>query len=133
MTFIAVVHVIVAITLIVLVLIQDSKGNGALGMGGVSNSNSILGATGAQTFASKLTVVASIMFAFTCIGLSYYTSMGNKSVIDSLPVAPVTAPESPQTTEPATTQAAPAATTESTATSVDAKAETQPSTGSTTK
>lgn len=129
MTFIAIVHVIVAITLIALVLIQDSKGNGALGMGGVSNSNSILGATGAQTFASKLTVAASILFAVTCLALSYYTSIGNKSVIDSLPVAPVSAPAAPQTTE-ATTNQAP---TPATATPADAKAETQPSTGTTTK
>lgn len=131
MTLIAIVHVIVAITLIALVLIQDSKGNGALGMGGVSNSNSILGATGAQTFASKLTVGASILFAVTCLALSYYTSLGNKSVIDSLPVAPVTAPAAPQATD-ATNNQAPAATQTAT-TPADSKAETQPSTGSTTK
>lgn len=124
MTFIAIVHVIVAITLIALVLIQDSKGNGALGMGGVNNANSILGATGAQTFASKLTVAASILFAVTCLALSYYTSRGNQSVIDSLPVAPVSAPATPAPTEGSANQA-PAPT--------EANTQTQPSTGTTTK
>ncbi|MCX7978505.1 MAG: preprotein translocase subunit SecG, partial [Bdellovibrionaceae bacterium] len=33
-TFIAVVHILVAVILIALVLIQDSKGGGALGIGG---------------------------------------------------------------------------------------------------
>lgn len=93
-TFIAVLHVLVAIILISLVLIQDSKGGGALGIGG-GGSNSILGATGAQTLAAKLTTVAAILFAVTCLTLTYMTSRKQKSVLDTagaLPVAPISAP-----------------------------------------
>lgn len=93
-TFIGILHIIVALVLIVLVLIQDSKSNGALGVGGTSGSNSLLGATGAQTLASKLTVWSAIIFALTCLTLSVLTSSKTKSVVDSLPLptAPVSAP-----------------------------------------
>lgn len=91
-TFIGILHIIVALVLIVLVLLQDSKSNGALGMGGASGSNSLLGATGAQTLAGKMTVWAAIIFAVTCLTLSVLTSSKTKSVVDSLPLptAPVT-------------------------------------------
>lgn len=95
MTLIAIVHVIVAIVLVILVLIQDSKSDGALGIGGGGggNSNSILGATGAQTLAAKLTVAAAIIFAVTCMSLTYMSSQANKSVVDTLPLP--TAPKAP--------------------------------------
>lgn len=93
-TFIGILHIIVALILIVLVLIQDSKSDGALGIGGSSGSNSLLGATGAQSLAGKMTVWAAITFAVTCLVLSVLTSTKTKSVVDTLPLptAPVAAP-----------------------------------------
>lgn len=123
--FIGILHILAALVLIVLVLIQDSKSDGALGIGGSSGSNSLLGATGAQTLAGKLTVWAAIIFACTCLTLAVLTSSHQKSVVDSmpLPTAPVSQ-ENPAaeasgvtqgqsaTAEPApATQTAPAATT----------------------
>ncbi len=106
-TFIGILHIIVALVLIVLVLIQDSKSNGALGMGGGSSgSNSLLGATGAQTLASKMTVWSAIIFAVTCLTLSVLTSSNTKSVVDSMPVPAASAPVE---TTPATPAAAPEA------------------------
>src|SRR5688500_15192830 len=93
-TFITVVHVLVALILVVLVLIQDSKGGGgALGIGG-GGSNSILGATGAQTLAARLTRWTAVLFAITCLSLTYLSSQSQKSVIDTagpLPTTPVPA------------------------------------------
>lgn len=111
-TFVGIIHIIVALSLIILVLIQDSKSNGALGMGG-SSSNSLLGATGAQSLASKLTVGAAVIFAITCLTLSVLTSSKTKSVIDTLPAA-AAVPSTPgpttgaptATTAPATSPAA---------------------------
>ncbi len=93
-TFIGIIHIIVALVLIILVLIQDSKSDGALGMGGSSGSNSLLGATGAQSLAGKLTVWMAIAFAISCLTLSILTASKTKSVVDSmpLPVAPVSTP-----------------------------------------
>ena len=102
-TFVGIIHIIVALALIILVLIQDSKSNGALGMGG-SSSNSLLGATGAQSLASKLTVGAAVIFAITCLTLSVLTSSKTKSVIDTLPAAAaVPAVPGPSTGAPTTT------------------------------
>ncbi len=92
-TFIGVLHIIVALVLIILVLIQDSKSDGALGMGGSSGSNSLLGATGAQSLAGKMTVWAAIIFAVTCLALATLTSSKTKSVVDSLPLPTAPAQE----------------------------------------
>lgn len=89
-TFVAIVHIIFAVLLIVLVLIQDSKG-GALGIGG-STSNSVLGATGGTTLAAQATRVIAVLFAITCIALTYLTATGTSSVLDSVNVPAATAP-----------------------------------------
>lgn len=92
--FIGIFHILAALVLIVLVLIQDSKSDGALGIGGSSGSNSLLGATGAQSLAGKLTVWAAVIFAITCLTLSVLTAGNTKSVVEGLPVpsAPVALP-----------------------------------------
>lgn len=81
--FLTVVHILIAVALCALVLVQDSKGGGALGIGG-SGSNSLLGATGAQSLASKLTRYVAILFAVSCVGLTYFLAHENKSVVDQL-------------------------------------------------
>lgn len=117
-TFIAIMHILVALILIGLVLIQDSKGGGALGMGGGGGSNSVLGATGASTLAAKMTRIAAIIFALTSIGLSVLSSQQSKSILDKLPAASA-APTAPAT---APVNAAPADTTAAPATSAPAAA-----------
>ncbi|WP_413569692.1 preprotein translocase subunit SecG [Bdellovibrio sp. HCB117] len=114
-TFIGILHIIVALVLIVLVLIQDSKSDGALGMGGASGSNSLLGATGAQSLAGKMTVWAAILFAVSCLTLSILTSSKTKSVVDSLPL-PTAPAAAPATTEANGAAAVPAETPAATAT-----------------
>jgi len=90
-TFIAVIHVITALSLIALVLLQDSKGGGVGGAFGGGGSNSILGATGGATLAQKITRVAAVVFALTSIGL---TTLANKrsSVVDDMAPPAVTTP-----------------------------------------
>lgn len=107
-TLVTVVHIVVAIVLIALVLIQDSKG-GALGIGGGGGSNTVLGAGGAQTLAAKATRWVAVIFALTSIGLSVMTAQKTKSVVENLgtvssPVAPANAP----TTAPAENNQVPA-------------------------
>ncbi|MBK9323646.1 MAG: preprotein translocase subunit SecG [Bdellovibrionaceae bacterium] len=113
-TFIAILHVLTALVLISLVLIQDSKGDGALGMGGGGGgSNSVFGATGASTLAAKMTRIAAIIFALTSIGLSVLSSQQSKSVLDQAPMATsaptTTAPApAPETAQPQAAPEAPA-------------------------
>lgn len=117
-----VLHILACVALISLVLIQDSKGGAALGIGG-GGANSLLGATGAQTLAAKLTRFVAILFAITCLYLTYNISHKNASVIDghavpatipptspAPPAAPGGAPGTPESSAPtAPTEQAPTA------------------------
>ena len=78
---VATVHILVAIVLVFLVLIQDSKGamGGVLGGGG---SNTLFGASGATSFIVKVTRGAAIVFAGTCIALTIMSSNQSGSVVD---------------------------------------------------
>lgn len=105
-TFLATVHIIACLGLVVLVLIQDSKGGGVFTS--QATSNSVLGATGATTLAQTMTKVMSVVFAATCIGLSIVSARSEKSVVDSMPVTSVPA-ATVQETAPATTTETPAA------------------------
>lgn len=96
-TLVTVIHIVVAIVLIALVLIQDSKG-GALGIGGGGGSNTVLGAGGAQTLAAKATRWVAVVFALTSIGLSVMTAQKTKSVVENL--GAVSAPVAPANTTP---------------------------------
>lgn len=112
MTFVAIIHLIVAFVLIGLVLIQDSKGGGLGIGGGGGGSNSLLGAAGAQTLASKATRWIAVFFAITCISLTMMTAQQSKSVLDSAPLpaaAPGATPSAPATETAPATEAAPAA------------------------
>ncbi|MCB0371191.1 MAG: preprotein translocase subunit SecG [Bdellovibrionales bacterium] len=117
--FLTVLHIIIAVALCALVLVQDSKGDGALGIGGGAGSNSLLGATGAQSLASKMTKWMAVFFAASCVALTYLLAHQNKSVVDQLGAATLTAPT--------TTESAPVANpgAEATSTKDAAKTETE--------
>lgn len=94
-TLVAATHIFVAILLIILVLVQDSKGGSLGGAFGGGGSNSVFGATGATTLAQKLTRYAAFAFAVTCVSLTVFSTRSHKSVIDATTtqsVAPQTAP-----------------------------------------
>lgn len=113
LTFLTVVHLLVAVVLILFVLLQDPKGGGAMGVfGGGSSSTSVFGSTGAGNVLTSVTKGAAILFALSCIGLTYLISNSSQSVVDSLPVAaPVESMTPPVETAPESTSAtdAPAA------------------------
>lgn len=93
LTFIAVIHVLVCIILIGLVLLQDPKG-GAGSMFGGGGSNTLLGATGAVTFLTRLTRYSAIIFGVTCLVLTLLSRPNTGSVLDT---APASAPAAPAT------------------------------------
>ena len=100
--FVTVIHFFVALLLIVFVLLQDSKGGGVFGMNAGGGSQ-VFSATGAANFLVKTTRVLAVMFAITCITLTYLTTKKQDSVVDGfVPAAPVEAPATPAEA-PATT------------------------------
>jgi preprotein translocase subunit SecG len=103
--FVSILHIIVALTLIALVLLQDNKSGSIGGAFGGGGSSSVFGATGAATLAQKLTRYAAVIFAVTSILLSIFSGRLNKSVMDG--AAPA-AQSVPAPTVPGTAPAVPA-------------------------
>ena len=91
-----VLHVIVAITVIALVLLQHGKGADMGAAFGSGSSGSLFGATGSANFLSRSTAIVATLFFLTSLGLAYFGLQQHKptSVLD-------------RTTVPTTTQPAP--------------------------
>jgi preprotein translocase subunit SecG len=85
-----VVHVLVALALILIVLLQVGKGQSiGAAFGGASSSQTIFGSRGPATFLSHLTTVAAAVFMVTSLSLAYLSAhRGQSSVImDQAPAA----------------------------------------------
>lgn len=80
-------HVLVAVSLIALVLLQHGKGADAGAAFGSGASNTMFGSQGSTPFLIKLTGGLAALFFATSIGLSYFASLQSKS---ARAVAPVT-------------------------------------------
>jgi preprotein translocase subunit SecG len=87
-------HVLVALAIIGLVLLQHGKGaDMGSGFGGGS-SGSLFGATGSANFLSRATAVLATVFFLTSLGLAYLatnkpkTGGGVLDAVKTLPVAP---------------------------------------------
>ena len=105
LTLLAIAHVLIALTLILFVLLQDPKG-GAMGVfSGGGGSNSFFGATGASNFLTKTTTWLAILFAASCLTLTYITAKQGGSVMDNLPAS--TAPQTPPNAVPGAAPATP--------------------------
>ena len=78
----SVIHVIVALIIILVVLLQPGKAGGmGLGFGGTSQT--IFGASGGVSFLAKVTIGSAITFMVTSIALSYL-SHPHSPVVDSI-------------------------------------------------
>jgi preprotein translocase subunit SecG len=102
-TLILVVHVLAAVAIIGLVLLQHGKGADVGAAFGSGASGSIFGATGSANFLSRATAVLAAVFFLTSMGLTYFSSNRTdhkKGVMDAQP-APESAPaQIPPTTAP---------------------------------
>ena len=104
-------HVIVSIALIAIVLLQSGKGAEMGASFGASGSQSVFGAGGGNTFMSKMTTGAAIIFMLTSLTLAYLSGksgtssiMSSRSASKAAPQkqpAPLTPPVQGQTAKPA--------------------------------
>ncbi len=97
-----VIHLITAIFLVALILMQRSNGGALNGLGGGSGANSFLTARGTGNLLTRVTAILATIFFITSISLSlYYKGIERKSnsILDTMPVSqqmPVSsAPEVP--------------------------------------
>ena len=102
-TLLITLHIVVCLAIIVIVLLQAGKGAEVGASFGAGASNTVFGAGGGQSFMSKLTTGAAILFMLTSLTLAYfYGDPGSSSVMPDS-VAPV------QQAAPAADMAAPPA------------------------
>ncbi len=70
-TIFIIIHVIVAVALILIVLLQTGKGADMGAAFGGGSSQTLFGSGGASTFLTRLTTIAAIVFMLTSLGLAY--------------------------------------------------------------
>ena len=76
-TVVLIFHVIVSIGLVLVVLMQSSKGEGLAGTAfGGSLSGAVFGGRGAASFLSKATTVLAVLFMVNCMALAFMSSSG---------------------------------------------------------
>jgi preprotein translocase subunit SecG len=108
-------HITVCFALIIVVLLQSGKGAEMGASFGASGSQSVFGAGGGNTFMSKLTTSAAIIFMLTSLSLAFISGKGGASIMSSKAPKAKPAPmgglpsQAPKGVAPATAkQAAPA-------------------------
>ncbi|NLQ17632.1 preprotein translocase subunit SecG [Marinomonas sp. M1K-6] len=87
-TLILVLHVLAAIIIIALVLLQQGKGADAGASFGGGASQTVFGSQGGGSFFGKMTALFALVFFLTSFGLAYYASEQAKSVSGSLDFVP---------------------------------------------
>jgi preprotein translocase subunit SecG len=100
-------HILVCVALIAIVLLQSGKGAEMGASFGTGGSQSVFGASGGNTFMSKMTTGAAIIFMLTSLTLAYQSSntagsslMSSKAPKAAAPAKPAT-PAQPQQAAPA--------------------------------
>ncbi|MBM2838010.1 MAG: protein translocase subunit [Deltaproteobacteria bacterium] len=101
---ITIIHVFVAISLVLVVLLQSGKGaDMGAAFGGASQT--IFGSSGAATFLGRLTAAAAIIFMITSLSL---TVIGGSKTSSVMPETAKSTAVKPQEAKPASTQEVPA-------------------------
>lgn len=112
-TFLTILHIVVALSLILFVLLQAGKGGGIGAAFGGGTSDTLFGAGGPAGILGKLTTGAAVIFMVTSLLLSYFGSrLETGSIVPTAPVkartkssapikpGPTTAPKSQKSEKP---------------------------------
>ena len=93
-TLILVLHVLAALGIIGLVLLQHGKGADMGAAFGGGASGSLFGSTGSANFLSRTTSILAAIFFVTSLTLTWFSSHNTeaKGVMSTQPVAPATVP-----------------------------------------
>jgi preprotein translocase subunit SecG len=91
-TLVLVFHILAAVGIVVLVLLQHGKGADMGAAFGSGSAGSLFGSAGASNFLSRTTAVLAAVFFATSLGLTYFSAPSKSSgVLQHLEV-PVSAP-----------------------------------------
>ena len=86
------IHILVCLSLIGIVLIQGGKGAEVGAAFGAGGSNTIFGASGGQSFLSKLTTGVAVVFMLTSLALAIFWGQSGSSSVMPDQVTPISAP-----------------------------------------
>lgn len=89
------VHVISAVSLIILVLVQHGKGADMGAAFGTGSAGSLFGSSGSANFLSRSTAVAAMIFFITSLSLTYiyaHPEQGGAGVMDKVETSKVAPP-----------------------------------------
>jgi preprotein translocase subunit SecG len=103
LTLMLIVHVVAALGIIGLVLLQHGKGADMGAAFGGGASGSLFGATGSANFLSRATAILATVFFITSLGLAYIATQRPKEsagVMDRVPASTQTPVPSTSTTPP---------------------------------
>ena len=107
-TFVLVVHIILAVLMIALILVQHGKGADAGASFGGGGAATVFGASGSGNFLTRLTAILTALFFITSLTLAIFAKQQTsdayslKSVNNTVPVqsgSPETSPTAPKTSE----------------------------------
>lgn len=103
-------HLIVALALVAVVLLQGGKGADIGAAFGGGASQTVFGSRGATTFLAKLTTAGAILFMLTSLGLAVLSAERRTAsvITEDRPAAQAPAPARPAPAQPAPTPPAPA-------------------------
>ncbi len=95
-TFILVLHLLFAVSVIILVLLQQGKGADMGASFGSGASGSLFGSSGSANFLSRTTAILAALFFVTSLILTYFTGHQNKTlgVMQGHRQIPITKPAS---------------------------------------
>jgi preprotein translocase subunit SecG len=93
-------HVLVAIAVVGLVLLQHGKGADMGAAFGSGASGSLFGATGSANFLSRTTAVLATFFFLTSMGLTYFSSKKSIKAVRPVPVQTAPQPVMPLPVQP---------------------------------
>ncbi len=85
LTIIAIIHLIVAIALILIVLLQTGRGSEIGAAFGGGSSQTLFGSSGSSQFMTKLTTAAVVIFMLTSLSLAYFYGHRESSVKKVVP------------------------------------------------
>ena len=80
-TILTIINVTLAITLVILVILQQGKGSDLGSAFGGGSSNSIFGAVGPSNFLGKITSIIAAIFLISCLAQAYFLKQNNTQEI----------------------------------------------------
>ena len=91
-TFVLVVHIILAVLMIVLILVQHGKGADAGAAFGSGSAQGVFGAAGSANFLSRGTALAATIFFATCLAMGWFSTQQKSGLNFDQPAVQQTAP-----------------------------------------